>query len=188
MPSRIRIADDGTIIRENVASVAPTEPRSPSVPDTPIFSVRGRNDVDMSGAIAIPRPWWQKPGSHWTITMFISAIISLISFLYIAPLVFTTTGSSGFMESIINFFMIISPYVILASGIIGQILYNKKFANKYDRGYTVKDYALSPLVSSGSVVAAGVGMTLLTLAAAIIVGLLVVVLVVAILIGIFSGS
>ena len=188
MPSRIRIADDGTIIRETVTTVTTTESRLPNVADElPIINNHESNDVDMSGAIVLPQAWWQTPASHWTITMAISAAISLIAFIYIAPLVFYPTGASGFFESIVNFFMIIAPYIILVSGIAGQVYYNKKFANKPDKGYTIKDYALSPFVSSGSVVTAGVGMVILTFVAAFAIAILLFILGIAILIGIVSG-
>jgi len=187
MPNRIRIADDGTIIRgqgntESNAGVAPAGTQ------TPMFRDIENNSVNMAGDIALPQLWWQKSGTHWTITMLISSAISLIAFFYIAPLVFVPTNSKGFIEGIINFFMIISPYVILVSGILGQFYYNKYFVNKYDRGYTIKDYALSPFVSSGSVVTAGTAMFLLTLIASIVIGLFVIILGVALLISIFSGS
>jgi len=185
MPNRTRIAQDGTIIRETVD----TDSAEPSLLHTngePQNDYRG--SIDMSGTIATSQKWWQKPGSHWTVTMLVSIIISLFTFVFIAPLVFTTTGSSSFTESIINFFMMISPYVILVGGIIGQILYNVNVANKNNRGYKIKDYMLSPLISLGSVTVTGLAMTLLTLATVLLISLMVVALVLAVLMGIFSAN
>ncbi len=188
MANRIRIDEDGTIIRENIIPVPHTEIRSSDAFEVTQISIDdGTNGVDMSGAIAMPRKWWQKPGFYWIITMIISAGISYIAFVYIVPVIFAPGNPDGFFESIINFFMIVSPYIILASGIIGQIIYNRKIANKFDRGYTPKDYILSPFIASGSIVIVGAAMFLMTLMTTLIIGLFTIIFGIAVVLSIFSS-
>lgn len=132
-------------------------------------------------------PWYGKSGVFWTITMLFAGAVGAGMSLYVAPLVFGTSGGGDTVEEIVNALCGVAPIIVFVGAFIGACIYNVKYTRREKDHYSGGEYILSLFSAVGGTLAVGVMMFVAVLAIYAIALIIAAVIAIAVLAGIFGG-